>query len=98
MMSTCSPAGGIPLGVVIASGEDEATITEAFTFIKTVVPSNSFYGRGSRGPQMCITDDSIAERTAIHNIWPETQLLIVMYFPLLTKLADMVVAQQIINT
>ena len=79
MMSTCSPAGGIPLGVVITSGEDEATITEAFTFIKTVLPKNSFYGRGSKGPQMCITDDSAAERTAIHNVWPETQLFLCIF-------------------
>ena len=35
VMSTCTSAGGIPLGVVITSGESEEVITEAMTFLKT---------------------------------------------------------------
>ena len=79
MISTCTPAGGLPLGVVITSGEDEATITEAMNFLKSVLPKNAFHGRGSKGPEMCITDDSAAERAAIHSKWPETKLLLCIF-------------------
>ena len=79
VMSTCTSAGGIPLGVVITSGESEEVITEAMTFLKTVLPSNSFYGKGSSGPDICITDDSDAERAALRNIWPYTTLLLCIF-------------------
>jgi len=36
MLSTSCSAGGIPLGVVITSSENEITITEALTFMKAV--------------------------------------------------------------
>lgn len=67
------------MGVVITSGEDEATISEALSFLKAVFPSQAFYSRGSKGPQMCITDDSTAERAAIHNTWPETRLFLCIF-------------------
>ncbi len=31
----------------------------------SIVPKGAFYGRGMNGPEMCITDDCTAERTAI---------------------------------
>ena len=80
MISTCTPAGGIPLGVVITSGEDQATISEALTFLKSVFPPDAFYSRGSKGPEMCITIDSTAERAAIHNTWPETKLYLCIFY------------------
>ena len=61
ILSTSCSAGGVPLGVVITSGENETTITEALTFMKAVLPSHSFYGRKEQGPEICITDDSSAE-------------------------------------
>ena len=67
IMSTCTSAGGIPLGIVITSGESEEVITEAITFVKAVLPTNAFYGRGPQGPEVCITDDSDAERGALRN-------------------------------
>ena len=79
MFSTCTPAGGLPLGVVITSGEDEASITEAFSFLKSILPQNAFYGRGANGPEMCITDDCTAERSAIHNTWSETKLFLCIF-------------------
>ena len=54
MISTCTPAGGIPLGVVITSREDEATISEALTFLKSVFPPEAFYSRGSKA-QKCVS-------------------------------------------
>lgn len=43
------------------------------------------WAQGSNGPHMCITDDSTAERSAIHNVWPDTLL----HFPFFTKLVDL---------
>ena len=65
IIRTCSSAGGIPLGVVIISGESEGVLTEAFSFLKKVLPDNAFYGKGQRGPDLCITDDCDAKRAAI---------------------------------
>ena len=79
IMSTCSSAGGIPLGVVITSGESEDVITEATTFLKSVLPQDAFYGRGSAGPDVCITDGCTAERTALHNTWPKMELLLCIF-------------------
>ena len=64
MISTCTPAGGFPLGVVITSGEDETTITEALNWLKS---QNAFNGGGPQGPAMCIIDDCAAEQAAVHS-------------------------------
>ena len=58
---------GIPLGVVITSGESEAVITETFSFLKTTFP-----GEGDKGPEVCITDDCSA---GFNSTWPDTTLL-----------------------
>ena len=79
VMSTCTSAGGIPLGVVITSGESEDVITEAMTFLKTVLLTNAFYGKGANGPEICITDDSDAERAALRNVWPDTTFLLCIF-------------------
>ena len=76
IMSTCTSGGGIPLGVVITSGESEEVITEAITFLKAILPTNAFYGRGAQGPEVCITDDCDAERAALKNTWPNTARLL----------------------
>ena len=79
VMSTCTSAGGIPLGGVITSGESEDVITEAMTFLKTVLLTNAFYGKGANGAEICITDDSDAERAALRNVWPDTTFLLCIF-------------------
>ncbi len=37
IMSTSSSGGGIPLGVVITSGESEETLTESFSHLRSVL-------------------------------------------------------------
>ena len=78
-ISTSCSAGGIPLAVVITSSETEATITEALTVMKTVIPSNAFYGRKELGPELCITDDCAAERAALKAVWPNTNYLLCIF-------------------
>ena len=81
IMSTSSSAGGIPLGVVITSGEAETTLTEAFSYLKTVMPQKSFYGKSGKGPSMFITDDCDAEKNALKSTGPDsTQLLCIFHY------------------
>ena len=50
---TPSPAGGLPIGMMITSSEDETTLTGAFSLLKQVLPNDAFYGRGSElGPKV----------------------------------------------
>lgn len=80
VMSTASSAGGIPLGVVITSGESEDTLTESFSHLRSVFPPQAFFGRGTTGPQMFITDDSDdTEKSALKTIWPEAKQLLCIF-------------------
>ena len=81
VLSTASAAGGIPLGVVITSGESEATLTESFSYLKSILPANAFFGKGGKGPAMVITDDCDAEKNALKLVWPgSTQLLCIFHY------------------
>ena len=75
-MLTHSSSGGLPLGVVITSNEQEQTITEGLQLLKSVLPSDSFGGNGDRGPAVFITDDCLSERKAIHSVFPQASLLL----------------------
>lgn len=55
IMSTCISAGGIPLSVAIISSEGETVITQAMTFLKSVLPPNAFWGKGKMGPDALMT-------------------------------------------
>ena len=80
ILSTSHPAGGLPLGVIITSDEQEETITQGLELLKEVLPKHSFYGRGvERGPGITMTDDSSAEQNALHNMWPEICLLLCVF-------------------
>jgi len=74
ILSISSPAGGLPLAVAITSDEKQDTIQRAMEMIKEVVPVNAFYGKNN--PSVIMTDDSVAERNALKNVWPGVTLLI----------------------
>ena len=44
-----------------------------------MLPEKSFFGRRSKGPELCITDDCSAERAAISNVWPKTELYLCVF-------------------
>ena len=46
VISTSSAAGGLPLGVVVTSGESSHIINSAMTHLKSLFPKCSFYGKG----------------------------------------------------
>ena len=77
---TCSPAGGLPLGFLITSSENETTLTEAFTLFKDVLPDYAFCKRGQhKGPVLFMTDDADAEINALKKVWPESKFLLCVW-------------------
>lgn len=76
MLLTHSCAGGLPLGVLIMSNEQEQTITEALQLWKSLLPEDCFGGRGEQGPAVFITDDCLPERKALHTAFPDATLLL----------------------
>ena len=43
---TESPAGGLPLGLLVLSNHTEATLTQGLKDLKALMPENAFAGRG----------------------------------------------------
>lgn len=74
ILSTSSPAGGLPLGVAITSDEKKNTIKKALQLLLGVLPQGAFYGK--KGPQVVMIDDSATEREAISQIWPRAYVLL----------------------
>ena len=66
VISTANAIGGLPLGVIITSDEEQETISQGLGLLKEVVPIDCFYGNGSsNGPSIIMTDDSCAERNVL---------------------------------
>ncbi|XP_025105409.1 uncharacterized protein LOC112570910 [Pomacea canaliculata] len=76
LLLTHSVAGGLPLGCLIVSSEATEVITDALLLYKELLPSDAFFGRGNRGPQVYLTDDSSAERQSLQATFPEATLLL----------------------
>ena len=81
LFSTSSAAGGLPLGVIIiTSDEQEDTVRQRLQLLTEVVPDGAFYGRGGeQGPAIVMTDDSSAERNALQSVWPKTKRLLCVF-------------------
>ena len=77
VVSTSSAAGGLPLGVVVTSGESSSVVYQAMCALKRLFPERSFYGEGS--PENVITDDSSAEREGLKNTWPAAKLYLCVF-------------------
>ena len=74
---TVSPAGGLPMGSVITSKEDEETLTEAFTKYRDTLPDEAFYRNGKmRGPTLFMSDDCAALINSLAHVWPESRTLL----------------------
>ena len=76
LLLTHSSSGGLPLGVIITSNEQEQTITEGLELLKTILPTGAFGGNGDEGPAVFITDDCSSERKALHSVFPKSTLLL----------------------
>ena len=74
VISTSSAAGGLPLGIVITSGESADVIKKGMTALKKLFPISSFYGNTC--PTNIIIDDSLAERDGLHQTWPSANIFL----------------------
>ncbi|CAG8851158.1 24566_t:CDS:1, partial [Gigaspora margarita] len=80
ILSTSTPIGGLPLAIMLTSNETSNTFTKALDMLKCIMPISAFNGRRPEiGPKVFMTDDCKAERTALHNIWNGTTLLLCVF-------------------
>jgi len=70
-------AGAVPLGVIITDSSSQAAYTDGFQLLKSILPSNCFGGTGY--PSIFMTDDSDAERNALHGCWPQSALKLCLF-------------------
>ena len=53
ILTTGSAAGAVPLGVFVVSDETALTITSGLDLLKSIIPSDAFFGKGSdTGPSL----------------------------------------------
>ena len=72
-----SAIGGLPVGKLIVTREDEKTITHALKMYQNMLPQDAFYGRGPLlGPSLGLTDDSEPERKSLRRVWPNMTVLL----------------------
>ena len=72
-----SPAGGLPLGILILTSEAEDIVTEGLKiFLDKCAPSYAFKGRGSLGPLIWMTDDCSSEINSIKTVFPQSTTLL----------------------
>ena len=80
-LSTSTAAGGLPLGVIISSDEQQENILEGLSILKSIIPQQGgFFGHGAeKGPDIIMTDDCTAERNPLHGAWPSSRLLLCVF-------------------
>ena len=76
IICTHSIVGALPLGLIICSDEKTETLITAFKTYQEMLPVNAFFGKGSIGPDVMLTDNSSELRDALSNVWPSTTLLL----------------------
>ena len=64
---------------MITSSESEEILTEGFTLVKELLPSYAWYGRGSLGPKLFMTDDCSPEINSLSTVWPASALLLCIF-------------------
>ena len=76
-MCTHHPAGALPLGVWITSGQSQQITKQCLEKLQNLLPQHAFGGRGpKKGPHIFMTDDDSGQRGALSDIWKESILLL----------------------
>ena len=76
ILSTSTPTSGIPLGVIITSDEQQATIKSGLKMLAEILPGKVFNGKGAnQGPSVVMIDDSSSEKGAFRESWPNITIL-----------------------
>ena len=75
-----TPVGGLPLGVILTSIEDEKTIDAVMSLFQTILPNEAVFRRGPKlAHNIIMTGNATAERNAILNNWPAVVLLLCLF-------------------
>lgn len=75
ILMTCSQSGGLPLGIIITSSEDEHCLTKGFEMLQDMLDSTTFH-YSPKGPNIFITDDNIIQHTTIETKWTNSKCLL----------------------
>ena len=75
LMTNCC-AGGLPLGLLVTTSEAESVVAAGLQLLQTLLPDDAFFGRGSAGPFYFMTDDCLAERNALKQVFPTSVTLL----------------------
>ncbi|KAL5238076.1 hypothetical protein ACI65C_005486 [Semiaphis heraclei] len=76
---TNSCAGGLPIGTIILTSESSSVIIEGLQLWKNLFPKDALSKRGEIGPKIFMSDDSAAERHALHDVFPQSTLLLCIF-------------------
>ena len=80
ILSTGSAAGAVPLGVFVVSNETASTITDGLDLLKSIMPSDAFFGKGGNaGPTLFLTDELASQRQALRKVWPNARQLLCLF-------------------
>ncbi|KAK8398892.1 hypothetical protein O3P69_004174 [Scylla paramamosain] len=72
-----SPAGAMPLGVILSSSQDELSYTKGFGLLKDVLGDVAFFGKNY--PDCFMTDNCKTEKKALCNVWPHAKQYICIF-------------------
>lgn len=78
VLLTDSECGALPLGLMITTSESVEAIKCGFNIIKELVGANIFGGH-EEGPNVFMTDDSLAEQKAVEDMWPAAKRLLCIF-------------------
>lgn len=76
---TNSCAGGMLVGSLIVTSEATSIIVKGLELWKKILSPESLGKRGQIGPRIFMTDDSLAERNALREVFPQTTLLLCIF-------------------
>ena len=83
MIRTHSAARALLLAALVTSDEKEPTLTTALSLVKGCLPEDAIFGRGrEKGPMIGIAEHNDEERKPLTHSWPETQLLLCLFYVL----------------
>ena len=80
ILSTGSASGVVLLGVFVVFNETASTITDGLNLLKSIMPSDAFFGKGGNtGPTLFLTDELSSQREALRKVWPNARQLLCLF-------------------
>ncbi|CAL1272262.1 unnamed protein product [Larinioides sclopetarius] len=79
LMVAHTAAGGIPLGAILCTSNNTAVLTVGFQLLKQLLPEHAFFCRSETGPYAFMIEDSESQQTALHNVWPASDIVICVF-------------------